>query len=107
MWTTLKGWLDGLLGKNAVTKAHMTFARTSMGNRIKQTSVILRRQLWIWPIIAVALLTLIGYTITRHAQYGWTQKAAHWVMYPFYNDHTAYAAALALFIPPVFALSRL
>ena len=68
MWTTLKGWLDGLLGKNAVTKAHMTFARTSMGNRIKQTSVILRRQLWIWPIIAVLLLTLIGYTITRRIQ---------------------------------------
>lgn len=68
MWTTLKGWLDGLLGKNAVTKAHMTFARTSMGNRIKQTSLILRRQIWIWPIIAVILLTLIGYTITRRIQ---------------------------------------
>jgi O-antigen ligase len=52
------------------------------------------------------LFVVIVYTIVRHADNGWTQKAAHWVMIPFYNDHTAYAAVLALFIPPMIAFMR-
>ena len=53
---------------------------------------------FIWLYVSTLLIVII-YTIVRHAQHGWTQKAAHWVMIPFYNDHTAYAAVLALFIP--------
>ncbi|MEO0312590.1 MAG: hypothetical protein RIQ89_2247, partial [Bacteroidota bacterium] len=48
-----------------------------------------------------ALFIVVIYTIVRHAQNGFTQKSGHWVMYPFYNDHTAYAAALALMLPPM------
>jgi O-antigen ligase len=62
--------------------------------------------LFIWLHVA-AMLIVIGYTIVHHAQQAWTQEAAHWVMYPFYNDHTAYAAALAMFIPVMIAISRL
>ena len=29
------------------------------------------------------------------------------MMYPFYNDHTAYAAAIAMFIPPAIAITRM
>lgn len=75
-----------------------------LGTQLFRKLTNIRRFIWMYSI---PLIIVIGYTISRHAQYGWTQKAAHWVMYPFYNDHTAYAAALALFIPPVFALSRL
>lgn len=39
------------------------------------------------------------YTIIRHAGYGFDEDAGHWVMSPFYNDHTAYGAALAMFFP--------
>ena len=46
---------------------------------------------------------IIAYTVLRHADNGFTQKSAHWVMYPFYNDHTSYAAALTLFIPVLFS----
>ena len=53
-----------------------------------------------------SLVIVVLYTLFRHSQYDWSQKAAHWVMIPFYNDHTAYAAVLALFIPPVFFLWR-
>lgn len=53
---------------------------------------------FIW-LYASSLLIVIAYTIIRHAQHDWTQKAAHWVMSPFYNDHTAYAAVIALFLP--------
>ncbi len=53
---------------------------------------------FIWLYVSTLLIVII-YTIVRHAQHGWTQKAAHWVMIPFYNDHTAYAAVIAIFIP--------
>ncbi|MFN8165483.1 MAG: hypothetical protein U0X76_04770 [Bacteroidia bacterium] len=47
------------------------------------------------------------YTITRHAMKRMdTKKAAHWVMTPFYNDHTAYVAALALYPSGDLPLSR-
>ena len=53
---------------------------------------------FIWMYI-IPLLIVIAYTIYGHQQHGWTQKAAHIVMWPFYNDHTAYAAAIAMFLP--------
>jgi putative inorganic carbon (hco3(-)) transporter len=56
-------------------------------------------------LYCVPMLVVIGYTMVRHAQNGFTQKTANWVMYPFYNDHTAYAAALALFLPLLMAMS--
>jgi len=59
---------------------------------------------FIW-LYCIPFLAVIIYTVVRHAQNGFTQKTAHWVMIPFYNDHTAYAAALAMFIPLLLALS--
>lgn len=60
---------------------------------------------FIWLYVSTLLIVII-YTFYQHAENGWTQKAAHWVMFPFYNDHTAYAAVLALFIPPMLAFMR-
>jgi O-antigen ligase len=53
---------------------------------------------FIWLYI-IPLIIVIIYTVDRHWEFGFTEKAAAWVMSPFYNDHTAYAAAIALFIP--------
>ena len=59
--------------------------------------------LWCYTA-ALAIVAL--YTLYRHAGYGLiAQQEAHWVVRPFYNDHTAYGAALAMFIPPLFFLS--
>jgi len=52
----------------------------------------------------IPLLAVIIYTITQHAKYGFEEEAGHWVMSPFYNDHTAYGAALAIFYPVVIGL---
>lgn len=41
------------------------------------------------------------YTIYQHSLFGFDHKSADWVMSPFYNDHTAYGAALGIFIPIV------
>jgi putative inorganic carbon (hco3(-)) transporter len=56
----------------------------------------IRRFVWVYII---PLLIVIGYTIINHQMQGFTERAAHSSMYPFYNDHTAYAAVIALFLP--------
>lgn len=54
---------------------------------------------YVWLYLS-AFLIVIAFTIYRHSGYGLLNKqAAHFVMYPFYNDHTSYGAALALFLP--------
>jgi O-antigen ligase len=55
------------------------------------------RYLWMYII---PLLLVIGYTVVRHINIGlFDQEAAHYVMGPFYNDHTSYGAILAMMIP--------
>lgn len=53
---------------------------------------------FLWLYIS-GLVIVIFYTISVHAQYGFDEETGHWVMSPFYNDHTAYGAALAMFFP--------
>ena len=45
--------------------AHMTWAKTSVGRTISRTGVFLKRQIWIWPILAVVLLSVIGLFVRR------------------------------------------
>jgi len=61
-----------------------------------------RRFLWLYII---PLTIVIGYTLYQHWLYGFEEDPAHWVMSPFYNDHTAYGAALAMFFPALVAFS--
>jgi tRNA A-37 threonylcarbamoyl transferase component Bud32 len=60
-------WLQRLFGRArpaaSAAQAHLTFGATSVGRSISRTGLILKKQLWIWPIIAVVLLALIGYGI--------------------------------------------
>lgn len=51
----------------------------------------------------VGLCSVVGYTTVHHAMYGFSEFSGHWVMSPFYNDHTAYGAVLAFFVPIVAA----
>ena len=55
-------------------------------------------KLFSW-LYVIPLLLVIGYTIYNHSLRGFDEESGHWVMTPFYNDHTAYGAILALFIP--------
>lgn len=52
---------------------------------------------FIWLHI-FSLILVIFYTIINHASYDFSDTSAHWVMSPFYNDHTAYGAALAIYL---------
>lgn len=51
----------------------------------------------------IALIIVVFYTLYVHGSHGFSKEVGHWAMSPFYNDHTAYGAILALFIPVVFA----
>ena len=53
---------------------------------------------------ALPLCVVVIYTMIRHAGFGFEKDAGHWVMKPFYKDHTSYGAALAMVIPPIIAL---
>src|SRR5690606_31419316 len=56
----------------------------------------IRRFFWLFT---VPLLGVAVYTMVMHAVNGFTMKAAHWVMQPFFKDHTSYGAVLAMFFP--------
>lgn len=50
---------------NSQSPAHMTWARSSMIGTFSRTGVFLKRQLWVWPIIAIALLSIVGLLVHR------------------------------------------
>ena len=45
------------------------------------------------------LAIVIAYTLINHAQYHFEHDPAHWVMTPFFKDHTSYGAIIAFFLP--------
>lgn len=57
---------------------------------------------YIWCYI-IPLLLVIGFTLYRLSGYGFfNEKMAHEVMNPLFNDHTSYAAVIAILVPVVF-----
>lgn len=57
----------------------------------------LERYVWLYLI---SFAVVIFYATFRHLGFGlWNKQAAHFVVMPFYNDHTAYGAALAIYLP--------
>lgn len=60
-------------------------------------------KLFLWLYI-ISLTGVIIYTLSVHAGYGFEEEAGHWVMSPFYNDHTAYGAALAIYYPVIIGM---
>lgn len=58
---------------------------------------------FIWAYV-IGLLIVIFWTVSQHALHAFSEHSAHWVMSPFYNDHTSYGAVIAMFIPIVFGL---
>jgi serine/threonine protein kinase len=55
-------------------QAHITFGGTSVGRSISRTGLLLKKQLWVWPIIAIVLLAVVGVGI--HTGIARTMKAS-------------------------------
>jgi putative inorganic carbon (hco3(-)) transporter len=56
----------------------------------------------IWQFVnayIAGFVIVIIYTLFNHALNGFSSESGHWVMTPFFNDHTSYGALLAMFIP--------
>ncbi len=54
---------------------------------------------YVWFYI-IPLAIVIFYSTFRHLGYGlWDKQAAHFVVSPFYNDHTSYGAVMAIYLP--------
>ena len=46
-----------------------------------------------------SMLIVTFYTLTNHMLNNFSEESGHWVMWPFFKDHTSYGAILALSIP--------
>lgn len=54
---------------------------------------------YVWLYVS-GLAIVIIYSTYRHLGYGlWNREAAHYVVSPFYRDHTSYGAAIAMYLP--------
>jgi len=58
---------------------------------------------FIWAYI-VPLTVVLLVTVIKHAGHGFSEEAGHWIMSPFFKDHTSYGAIIALFYPVVVGL---
>ena len=58
---------------------------------------------FVWVFIA-SLSIVVIYTLFNHALNGFDEESGHWVMFPFFKDHTSYGAILALVYPVLFGL---
>lgn len=55
-------------------------------------------------LFVAALSLVVVYTLFNHALNGFDEESGHWVMFPFFKDHTSYGAILALVYPVLFGL---
>jgi putative inorganic carbon (hco3(-)) transporter len=65
-----------------------------------------KRKIYLFFILLIipTVLTII-YTTIHHAMNGFSDKSGNWVMQPFYNDHTAYGATLAMILPVILGMA--
>lgn len=66
---------------------------------LKSTNI----KLFLW-LFSIGMCIAITYTVVIHASYRFGEKESHWVMWPFFKDHTIYGAIVALTVPLIFGL---
>jgi putative inorganic carbon (HCO3(-)) transporter len=71
------------------------------GSRVFQQEKNIRVFLWLYSSGMVAVML---YTLIVHASYQFGEKESHWVMFPFFKDHTIYGAMVAFLVPFLFGL---
>ena len=53
----------------------------------------------------IGFVPVIVYSFVVHSEFGFTQQTSNRICYPFYNDHTIYAAVMAMLIPVFVAIN--
>lgn len=73
-----------------------------VATRLFEKERYMQRFFWMYLISFVGV---IFYTLIHHSMFSFEQDPAHWVMSPFFKDHTSYGASIAMFIPfTIFAI---
>jgi len=72
-----------------------------LGTYVFRDKINISRFFWLFSI---GMIVAITYTLIVHAGYRFGEKESHWVMWPFFKDHTIYGAIVALVIPLIFGL---
>lgn len=64
-----------------------------------------KKAIWtfLWLFIS-GMIAAILFTLVVHAFYGFGEKESHWVMWPFFKDHTIYGALVALIVPLIMGM---
>ncbi|MDC0460416.1 O-antigen ligase family protein [Crocinitomicaceae bacterium] len=63
------------------------------------------RIIFLWLFI-VSCCLVVCFTLVHHSIYGFGEEEGHWVMWPFFKDHTIYGATVALCLPISLALLK-
>lgn len=76
-----------------------------LGTQLFEDKKNIRIALWLFVF---GMTIVMIYTVISHSMYGFGEKEAHWVMSPFFKDHTIYGAmvAFSLFIVVGLYLSK-
>lgn len=59
---------------------------------------------FVWCYL-LPLTVILIITVVKHAGHGFDEEVGHWIMSPFFKDHTSYGAIIALFYPVVASLT--
>ncbi len=71
------------------------------GSRVFLSEKNIKTFLWFFTIgMTIAMV----YTVFMHASYAFGEKESHWVMWPFFKDHTIYGAMTAFLVPIIFGI---
>lgn len=71
------------------------------GSRVFLSEKNIKTFLWFFTIgMTIAMV----YTVFMHASYAFGEKESHWVMWPFFKDHTIYGAMTAFLVPILFGI---
>ena len=71
------------------------------GSRVFLSEKNIRTFIWLFTI---GMVIVMVYTVLLHATYRFGEKESHWVMWPFFKDHTIYGAMVAFLVPLLFGL---
>lgn len=58
---------------------------------------------FLW-LFSVSMAIVVSFTLIKHSGYGFGEKEGHWVMWPFFKDHTIYGSTVAFTVPILFGI---
>lgn len=101
LFTTITSELPIVSIKFLVSRLWFVIPFYFLFSKLIKDKTDIKRFAWLYII---PLIMVITYTTIHHGMWGFERKAGHWVMSPFYNDHTAYGMILAFYLPISFSL---